>query len=179
MGGIVTILAANVATAAILINSGTTKLVSPAGLRQAVRELMFPALRSRVTDGFVRAVASLELATAAGLLVTATRTPAIVLVALFGTGFAVLGAVGAMRGSTTACGCFGRTSNKPLGTTNIFMGLALLAVVLLNESVTTVSADYTADAMVSAALVSLLLCLWLNRRLAKELLGRPAWRHVG
>ncbi|MQA86078.1 MAG: hypothetical protein GEV03_15970 [Streptosporangiales bacterium] len=167
--------AANAMVAAVLINSGAAKLVSPVGLRGAAQEVV-PAFGGGITDGLVRAVAGLELVTAAGLLVAMTRMPAVVFVALFGISFAALGAAGAIRGSTTECGCFGRTSGKPLGMTNFFIGLALLPVVLLNAWVRTVGAEYTANAVVLAALGSLLMCLWLNRRLASQLLTRRARR---
>lgn len=158
----------NAVVAAVLVNSGVVKLVSPAPLRRALREVA-PVAGGRVTDTAVRAAASLELLAAGGLLAAATRVPAAVVIAGLGASFALLGAIGLARGSTTACGCFGRSSNQPLGLTNILVGLALLAVLPLNGLA--VDASEPAVVVLLAALGTLLLCLWLNRDLLRQLLS--------
>lgn len=160
------VLAVNAAAAALLVNSGVVKLVSPAPLRRALRELA-PVAGGRVPDPVVRAAGVFEVLAAGGLLATGTRILAAVVIACLGVTFALLGAAGLARRSTTACGCFGQASERPLGATNIVVGLALVAVLPLNAMA---AAGDPAQAVLLAALGTLLLCLWLNQALLRQLL---------
>lgn len=171
----VSAIAMNAMVATLLINSGAAKLVSPGGLRAAVREL-FPLFGGAVTNSLVRAAAILEIVVAAGLLVEPSRLPAAVLLAPLAITFTVLGGAGAIRGSTTACGCFGTNSDRPLGLGNLLIGLALLPVVVLNLAGSAVAAGYTPIALAVTAAGSLLMGMWLNRGLAADLLRERAAR---
>lgn len=168
-------IAMNALVATLLINSGAAKLVSPGGLRAAVREL-FPVFGAAVTNGLIRAAAILEIVVAAGLLVQPSRLPAAVLLTPLAIAFILLGGAGAIRGSTTACGCFGGNSDRPLGLGNLLIGLALLPVVVLNLAGPAVAPGYTPAALAVTAAGSLLLSLWLNRALAADLLRERAAR---
>jgi uncharacterized membrane protein len=158
--------------ASVLVNAGLGKLVSPAALRGALHELA-PAAPP-LTDGAVRVLAVVEVAAGSGLLAPATRIAAGLVVAALGLGFAVVGTAGWLRGSTMPCGCVGGRGDRPLGVTNVAVGLALVAVLPLSL-VAGVPPDASQLVLAATSLGSLLLCLWLNRRLAQSLL-RPTVR---
>lgn len=123
--------AANGLAGAILINAGIAKLVSPDRMPAAIREVA-PALGDRVGPATVRFVAAAEVVVALGLLLATTRVIATVTVACLGVCFAVLGVAGRARRSTVACGCFGLAGDRPLGTANAAVGLALAALAPVN-----------------------------------------------
>jgi hypothetical protein len=156
----------NAATVAVLLDAGLFKLARPSGLRRALAELA-PGL---ITDSVVRGIAAVEVAVGVALLVPATRVPAAFVVGLLGAAFAALGVAGRARRSTEPCGCFG-DGTRPLGAVNVLLGLALVAVAAIDLT-GAAPASYARVAPVLAALLVLVLCLWMNRRLAWSLLNR-------
>jgi hypothetical protein len=164
---------AGAVAASVLVNAGMVKLVSPDALLRALRELL-PAA-SALPAAAVRLLAIVELAAGAGLLAPPTRTAAGVLAGVLGIGFAATGAAGRLAGSRAPCGCFGGHGDRPLGVVNVLIGATLVALAALTIVIAVPPAqslDYAQWALVATALGSLLLCLWLNRRLALSLLRR-------
>jgi hypothetical protein len=120
----------NSALSAMLLRASAEKLIKSKVATAALDEL-FPRVRFNLT-GLVRLTAVLEAIAAIALAAPALRLPAQFLVGALGLAFLVLGILGKARGSSQPCGCLGASSTRPLGTTNVLMGLTLLAVVLLN-----------------------------------------------
>src|SRR5262245_9365465 len=124
----------NSALSTLLLRASAEKIVNPGVTAAAVREVV-PGARSDFI-GLVRLTAVLEAFVALAVAIPPLRLPDQVLVGMLGCAFLVLGAVGKVRGSSQPCGCLGARSTRPFGTTNIVMGLALLAVALLNVGTT-------------------------------------------
>jgi hypothetical protein len=166
------LLALNAAAAAVLLNAGVAKIVAPARLELALAEIL-PTLRGRLTGGRLRGVAVVEIAVAGSLLTTVTQLAGALATTALGLCFAVLGAVGLRRGSSTPCGCLGSSSRHPLGWTNIGVGLALAAVGPLNllASGTRPAAQYATGAVLVTAIGTVALSLWAHRELVLELLA--------
>jgi hypothetical protein len=162
--------AANAAGAALLLNSGIAKAVTPDPLRRALSELV-PALETERTPSLIRGLAAVEAVAAVALLVGPARIAAAVLTALLGLVFTAFGLLGKVRGGSAPCGCFGASGRQPLGWTNVVLGLLLAAVYPINVvgGVGTSSrADYTSGAVLLAAIGSLLLCVYTHRRLVNS-----------
>jgi hypothetical protein len=114
----------------LLLRTGAAKLVSPGQASAAVGELL-PA-RLSVPVAAIRALAVIELTAAIAIAVPWLWFVAQVVAGLLGVAFAVAGALGEWRGSSSPCGCFGSRSSRPLGTGNILLGLAFLASAALH-----------------------------------------------
>jgi uncharacterized membrane protein YphA (DoxX/SURF4 family) len=154
--------------AALLINAGIAKMVSPGRFRQALRELV-PGVGYRVGVDLPRIVAGVEVVAAVGLLVSVSRPWAAVVVATLGAGFILLGTAGWMRRSAAPCGCFGLDTDKPLGLINVAFGIALISLGSMGGLIE-VDEQYSARALVLTSIGSVALCLWLKRRLVVRLL---------
>ncbi|MGK5673175.1 MauE/DoxX family redox-associated membrane protein [Micromonospora sp. URMC 106] len=160
---------------AVLVCSGLGKLATPKHARQLFTELL--RVRRSTALTLVRAVAVVETAVGAALLVPAGRPAAAAATAALGAGFAAAGLVGWQRRTTLPCGCFGRPESRPLGARNVLVGLALVGfgVVLLLESPAALPADRMA--VVAASLVAgMALLLW--RGMVVDLV-RPRTRPAG
>ncbi|MES9542606.1 MauE/DoxX family redox-associated membrane protein [Actinomadura sp. NPDC000600] len=155
--------AADAAAAAVLLNSGLAKLVVPGPLRRALAELAPAADRPAA----VRGLAAVEIAAAVALIVGPLRVPAAVLASLLGLLFAAFGVLGRTRRSTAPCGCFGASADRPLGWSNVAVGL-LLAAVLPLAATTATPADHTEGAVLLASTGSLALCLSAHRELIRQ-----------
>jgi hypothetical protein len=155
----------NAAAAATLIVAAIAKLVSPAAMRIAIGELL-RSPRWLPADLGVRVFAACEL-TVAGLLSAATtRVLGGWLVACLGVLFAFAGTLGISRGGTASCGCLGSYADKPLGARNIAIGLAMIVVAPVNIVVSAGGLEtswYTRRALDLSAVLTIVLCLWVNR----------------
>lgn len=157
----------NAAAAALLLNSGIAKIVSPDPLRRALTEVI-SAFESANAPSMLRGLAVIEIAAGVMVLTGPVRMPAAAVASLLGVGFALFGVLGLLRGGGSPCGCFGASSQEPLGWTNVVLGALLAAVYPVNavsgarlES----AADYTAGAVLLASMASLVLCVHTHRRL--------------
>ncbi len=158
----------NAVAAALLLNSGLAKVVAPDVLRRALVEVV-PSFAGTNAPVLVRALAAVELAAAVALLVAPARMAAALVTALLGVGFAAFGLLGKLRGSSTPCGCFGASDKQPLGWTNVALGVLLAAVLPLNAANGPVThPDYTAGALMLAAMGTLLLCGHAHRRVVRR-----------
>jgi protein-S-isoprenylcysteine O-methyltransferase Ste14 len=166
----VALISVNAAGASLLFVSGAAKIVSPGQLARSVNDLFGPAGR-RIGPVQVRAFAGCELLAAFLLLTAATRLAGAWSVGALGAGFAAAGAMGRLRGSRTACGCFGAASARPLGLANVLAGALLMAVPVVNQATTTGadSRDYFLTACTASAAAALALCLWVHRALVRDL----------
>ncbi|MBC6460707.1 MauE/DoxX family redox-associated membrane protein [Actinomadura sp. HBU206391] len=160
----------NAAAAALLLNSGIAKIVSPDPLRRALTEVI-SAFESANAPALLRGLAAIEIAAAVAVLVGPARMPASAVASLLGAGFALFGVLGLLRGGGAPCGCFGASGQEPLGWTNVVLGALLAAVYPVNaatgvrlESAT----DYTAGALLLASMASLVLCVHTHRRLVRR-----------
>jgi hypothetical protein len=164
---LIVLVAGNTAAASVLLNAGVAKLVSPAPLGRALREVLPANARTldrlAGTGAFGRLVGAAEIAAAFGLLLAATRVPAAFATALLGGVFAALGVAGLLRRSVKPCGCFGMASEQRLGTSNVVIGLALVLLAPLN-AVLAADEGYEESIVMLTSLGALLLCLWLHRR---------------
>lgn len=171
---IVLVIAYNCVVASLLINAGLAKLASPGALLSALQELFAGA--STIQASTVRVLAGFEVLAGVGLvLFPAVIIPSLVVAAL-GLSFAVLGTFGWLTGSKVPCGCVAGNDDRPLGMTNIAVGLLLAGVLPLNLLIPvgpTQFSGYSEWVLVSTSLGSLLMCLGMNGRLALSLL-RPA-----
>jgi hypothetical protein len=129
----------------------------------------------------LRGFAAAEIVVAVFLLVGAVRTPAAVVTSLLGACFVVVGLRAQMIRSTAPCGCFGSSSRRPLGWSNVAVGLALVATYPVNVRLAP-GADYQASTALIAVVGSIALCLYVNRhlivRLARPVSGVPAGSEV-
>jgi hypothetical protein len=173
-GDVLVVVAYNSIVASLLINAGLAKLTSPNALLRALQEL-FPA--ASITKAWaVRPFAVVELTAGLGLIALATVRAASLIAATLGVCFALLGAGGWLARSKVPCGCIGGYSDKPLGVTNVVVGLFLAFVLPLNTLIRlgpTQISDYSQWALVVTSVSCLLICAWMNRRLSWSLL-RPA-----
>lgn len=153
----------------LLLRAGSAKLVSPQQAASAIGELR--AAGQPASLGFVRLVAAFELTTALALAFPWLRTPAHLLVFLFGVVFAGAGAVGVLRGSNRPCGCFGTQTTKPLGAGNVLLGLAFSLSAAAQLSL---PAAATAASVYTALVAVVFSTGWLfvtHRRRARTVLG--------
>ena len=165
------LVAVRVLAAAVLVNAAVAKLVAPDRPRRAVRELA-PSAPPRLPAVVVAAAVAGELL-AAVLLLTPMAVAGAALTAVLGAAFAVLGFLGAVRGSRAPCGCFGGAGDRPLGTANVVQGVLLVLVLpgVLARGGTQLppAATVLALAAVSSAAIALL----VHRGLVLGLLVRP------
>jgi len=146
------------AASAVLVCAGVAKHAVPGPARRAVCSLV-PRLEQAGAP-LVRAVATIELLTAVGLLVPAVRPVAAVSMAAFGAGFAAVGVAGMLASERTPCGCFGSATGRPFGITNIAAGAALSVVAVL---VVVNRPTLPAMAPTVTAALTVALCAWLQR----------------
>jgi hypothetical protein len=159
----------NAAAAGVLINAGVAKMVLPGPLLRASAELL--ATPPRIGEVLVRGFGATELGAAVALLFLSARMPAAIAVAALGVCFAMAGVVGALRGSSEPCGCFGGASRQPLGWANAALGIGLAAVWPVNALAELVPGQgYSLGTALLASIASAVLCLWLNRRLIARVL---------
>ena len=114
----------------------------------------------------MRVFAACELAVAGLLFATATRVLGGCLVACLGALFATAGAMGIRRGGTASCGCLGSYEDKPLGARNVVIGAAMIAVAPVNILLSaggSATSEYARGMLLVSALLTLGLCLWVNR----------------
>lgn len=151
--------------------AGISKLAAPVQSLRALHELF--RNRRLATTGLVRLYAAVEVAASIVLLLAAVRMIGAILIGVLGVCFASLGLVGAARKSRVSCGCLGHRSGRPLGAANVVAGFALMLVLPLNGSLefrASSTENYSQAALLTAALASLALCLWIHRRVAIVLL---------
>jgi uncharacterized membrane protein YphA (DoxX/SURF4 family) len=166
----------NAAAASLLLNSGIAKIVSPDPLRRALTEVI-SGFGSARAPAVLRGLAVVEIVAGVLVLVGPARMPAAAVASLLGVGFAFFGVLGLVGGGGAPCGCFGASSQQPLGWVNVVLGALLAAVYPVNAAsgVRLGSAvDYTAGAALLASMGSLALCVYTHRRLVRRhLTTRP------
>jgi len=154
----------NCLVAAVLINAALVKLASPDRLLRALRELI--ASDSVLGPSAVRLAAVVELTAGLGLMSTATIKAASLVAATLGIGFGILGLAGWLTRSKVPCGCIGGHSDRPLGKTNVSIGLLIALVLPVNTLIKlepATSVAYSQWTLGATALASLAICAWLNR----------------
>lgn len=157
------LLAGNAIVASILLLAASAKLVSPLALS---RSLMQVTGRSTLSSReVVRGIGVLEAAIALGVLIEPVRPTAAVLLAVLGLSFLALGIAGRVRDADEPCGCFGATSQQPLGYQNVWLGLVVGAVGVANLFLSYQPSDNARAA--APILTAVLLCL------ACLVIGRP------
>lgn len=168
--------AINAIAASLLLNSGIAKAVAPGPPLRALAEIS-PVLRKRLGEAALRAVGGVEIAVAAALLVAPSRIPAAATALALGAGFALLGLLGMVRHSEAPCGCFGASSERPLGWTNIVLGIAVAAVYPANILLAA-GPDYSTAAPIAASIGAVAVCMYVRRELVIQVLwprrGLPA-----
>ncbi len=117
--------AVHAAVLTLLLRAGAAKLAAPGPAAAALAELR-PG-RGAVPAGAVRVFAAAELLVALATVVPALRAAAAAAVAALGVCFAAAGALGAARGGSVPCGCFGTGGSRPLGVTSGWFGLLFAA----------------------------------------------------
>jgi hypothetical protein len=160
------------AAAAVLVFSGAAKQGASGPASRALSSLA-PSLAPWATKA-VRAIATIELLTGAGLLVPQTQRPAAVSLAALGVIFAGVGVAGLLTKAQLPCGCFGSASGHPFGARNILAGAAFVAAAALvgfGHSGALGKAAPTVTAMFTAVL-----CTWFYRDVIRDAL--PAFRRV-
>jgi hypothetical protein len=166
----------NAIAASLLLNSGIAKTVAAGPPRRAVEEIV-PVLDSAVIGAALRAVAIVEIAVAAALPAPPVRAPAAVVASLLGASFVVLGLLGIARHSKAPCGCFGASGRRPLGWSNVVLGLVLAAAYPINAAWSPAD-DYTVATLLLTSIMSMALCVYMRRELVIQLLmprrGGPA-----
>ncbi|MEV4837964.1 MauE/DoxX family redox-associated membrane protein [Nonomuraea sp. NPDC049486] len=145
--------------AAALLSSGAGKLVSPHGLAEALGELT--GARRPPPVALVRAVAAAEIALAVLAVFGQEHLLTLLLAALLGTGFAVVGVLGRLRASSLPCGCFGRSGSRSFGAWNVLAGAAILAWALVPALRETA---YDQAVLLLALNTAMFVPVWANRR---------------
>jgi hypothetical protein len=156
------------AVGSLLLIAGTAKIVSTG---QLVRALAAVRLGRAGSVGVVRSVAFVEVGVALLLCVPQTRTVAAVIAVVLGVCFAGAGVAGRLSGGSTACGCFGSHSSRPLGPVNVAFGLFVSAASLLIAMTPDVAGQthYFRVGVIGLSTLTLALCLWIHRRLIRDL----------
>lgn len=105
-----------------LLIAGASKLASPAGLSKSLHEVLpVPLL-----PGLARVIGVYEIAAAVLMLITPMRRMGLVMTVVAGAGILAYTFLALRRGATESCGCFGGTTQSPIGPTNLLFGAALL-----------------------------------------------------
>jgi hypothetical protein len=151
-----------------MLVAGTAKIVSTG---QLVRALAAARLGRVGSAGVVRFVAFVEVGVALLLCVPQARTVAAALAVVLGGCFAGAGVAGRLSGSSTACGCFGSHSSRPLGPVNVAFGLFVSGASLIIAMTPDVTDQtrYFRVSVIGLSMVTLALCLWIHRRLIRDL----------
>lgn len=149
------LVAGNAVAASILLIAASAKLVSPDPLSRSLLRLTGRSAMS--SRRVVRAIGVVEAVVALGVLVEPIRLTASVLLGLLGAVFIGVGITGRVRRVDEPCGCFGATSQQPLGKQNIALGLLIGIVGVANL----VATDQLSENARTAApiLTATLLCL--------------------
>ena len=165
--------AVNCVIASLLIVAGIAKIVSPAQLRIALRDTL---PRLAVTHTQLRAFAILEIASGLTLTIPGARVVGACVVAALAGCFTAVGLLGWRRHSHTACGCFGGSSDRPLGPLNIILGLLFFATAFFNVYARgeAQSATYFSLSATGVALGIVTVCVLVNRHVIRELTHRLA-----
>ncbi|MGX7675292.1 MauE/DoxX family redox-associated membrane protein [Plantactinospora sp. DSM 117369] len=163
----------NALLVAVLLVAGVTKTVVPQPVRRAVEEL-FDGSANTVSTAAVRVFGVAEVLIGLGLLIPAARAATGFAVVGLGVLFALAGAAGRWRRSALPCGCLGG-GPYPLGARNVLVGAAFVALGVLDVVAVPSGPAPEARAPAITAAATVLLCLWLHRRLAWRLL-RPSTR---
>jgi hypothetical protein len=161
----------NALAASTLLTAGLAKHVSPTPVRRALREAV-PVLETRALSALSRGFATTEIVVGVALSIHSLRIPAAIAAASLGTCFVALGLRGQFGRSTAPCGCFGSSSQRPLGWSNVAVGVALIGAGPVNLAVTP-GEQHPAVAILLTAIGSIVLCGYVNRTLILRLL-RPA-----
>lgn len=170
---VIMLLLINCAVAAVLLQAGLFKVGFPGPLRQALAEIL-PRHGRLVTDRAVRVIAAAEILTAVTLVGQPTRVPAGIAAGVLGVMFVSAGVAGRARSGSMPCGCLAGGGRHPLGLTSVLFGVSIAAVSVVNILAATLPqplTGYAAGAPVTAALFTLLTCLWVNRAVIVRLLG--------
>jgi hypothetical protein len=172
-GGEWSLAVVNCVIASVLIVAGVAKVVSPAQLRVALRDTL---PRLAVTHTQLRVFAILEIGSGLTLAIPGARVAGACVVGALAACFVAVGALGWLRHSNAACGCFGGSSDRPLGPLNVLLGLVLFASAFINVYARgeARSAAYFSFSATGTALALLLLCALVNRRVIRDLTHRLA-----
>jgi hypothetical protein len=158
--------------AAVLLNAGGAKLVAPGALQRALAELV-PLPGGSQAGVLVRGIAAAELLLAAAFLVPAAHLVAAIALVAFGGLIAAVGLLGLLRRTTAPCGCFGGSTSRPLGLVNVAFGAVMIVLGITGMAAGPSAASPgpgAAAAVLVASIGTVVLCLWLHRRLVLELL---------
>jgi hypothetical protein len=158
--------------AAVLLNAGGAKMVAPGALQRALTELV-PLPGGSQAGVLVRGIAAAELLLAAAFLVPAAHLVAAIALVAFGGLIAAVGLLGLLRRTTAPCGCFGGSTSRPLGLVNVAFGAVMIVLGIIGMAAGPSAASPgpgAAAAVLVASIGSVVLCLWLHRRLVLELL---------
>jgi hypothetical protein len=165
------LLVMNALLSTVLLRAAAEKLASPSVTAAALREALprFDVDRA----GVIRGAAAIELVAALALAVPVLRRPDAVLLGLLGLVFAVLGAVGRLRGSRQPCGCFGASSGRPLGWSNLALGVGFIVVAGLNLARGPLSDSDTvaAGGALFAVIASVVWLFWSARAHIRIIIG--------
>jgi len=164
--------AVNSGAVAVLLQAGLYKFAVPAPLGRALIELA-PRMSNVNVNGLARGVAAVEVLTGLALLAPATHVSGASATVVLGVLFAVLGVVGRLRRSAAPCGCLGGAGSRALGLVNVAVGLVLALFGVFAATVPYADTPYRLGPVL-AALFLLLLCVWMSRGLALQLLRRKA-----
>jgi hypothetical protein len=150
--------------ASLLLVAAVNKLAAPHVMATAVEELLPRRLPLPSALG-VRAFAIGEILVATLLLVPQTRVVGGYLACALGVAFAAAGLLGALKATTTSCGCLGGLGDKPLGVRNILAGLAVIAAALVAISISVEgvrTTQYMGRSTLLCSLLVIAICLWIN-----------------
>lgn len=117
--------AARLAIAVVLLVAGASKLFSPRRLAVSLGQVV--GWNRPVGIWIARAVAVTELAAAFLLASSWALGAALALTSLVGAGTVVFAITAIRRGATAPCGCFGESSDRPVGLRNLLAGTGLVA----------------------------------------------------
>ena len=164
---------ANCVIASLLIVAGVAKVVSPAQLRIALRDTL---PRLAVTHTQLRTFAILEIGSGLTLAIPGARVVGACVIGALAACFTAVGLLGWRRHNQTACGCFGGSSDRPLGPLNIIFGLLFFATAFFNVYARgeAQSAAYFSFSATGIALAAVTVCALVNRRVIRELTHRLA-----
>lgn len=154
--------------AGMLLCAGMAKIAVPSHLARAITGLA-PALSDRSIP-VARLVGVAEAGVALALSIPVTRAVGVIFGIALGVLFAAAGAIAAMRGLDSPCGCFGRPGGRPLGIRNVVFGIAVVgfSLALLGDGTGGWAASDGLP-MLGTAAVAVLLTGWLYRDMIKDL----------
>lgn len=146
----------------VFIWSGSHKLVAPEHLAYSLTELGAPSRFT--TTGAVRALAGGEIVLGLVLLAWPRSGFPLAVLLAFSLGLAVV-AIQALRiGAEAPCGCFGSTSDAPLGRATLANAGAFFAAAVVSLLQPTSGPGLSVDQRVAlAAVTALSLSFWVER----------------